>query len=300
MRTRALLSTSLSTLVALFALPAAGAGAEPERQPVRHYVALGDSYVSKPGVRGLDPDGPNCARTDENYPAAVAAALGLEPGNGFTDASCAGAKSGALAGEQLSVLGVVVPPQLDAVTEDTDLVTVTFGANDQDFMFKQVTTCLMIDLTDRDGCRKQGPEEQPLLSEQGFAGVRDNIHRDLRGAVDVIKSKAPNSRIALVGYPQAFVSGRECTASLPMTSGDAAWINERLQGINATMQQVAKETGTIYVDVYTPSTGHGICSTGPTWVSGFVTTNWLETEPMHLTPLGAQELGKIIAAKVRP
>jgi lysophospholipase L1-like esterase len=299
MRTRKLLSTSLSPLLVFLAFPGGVAVAEPDRQPVRHYVALGDSYVSKPGVRGLDPEGPNCARTDENYPASVAAGLGLEPGDGFTDVSCAGAKSGALSGEQLSAFGVVVPPQLDAVTEDADLVTMTFGANDQDFMVKQVTTCLMIDLTDRGGCRKQGPEEQPLLSEQGFAGVRENIHRDLRAAVDVVKSKAPNSRVALVGYPQAFVSGRECTASLPMTPGDTAWINERLQGINATIQQVAKETGTIYVDVYTPSIGHGICSTGPTWVSGFLTTNWLESEPMHVTPLGAQELGKVIVAKVR-
>lgn len=82
-----------------------------------------------------------------------------------------------------------------------------------------------------------------------------------------------------------------------MTSGDTAWTNERLQGVNATVRQVAKETGAMYVDVDNPSVGHGICSTGPTWVSGFVTTNSLESKPMHLTPLGAREVAGLIFAK---
>ncbi|MGL6237147.1 MAG: SGNH/GDSL hydrolase family protein [Segniliparus sp.] len=276
------------------------AHAAPAKEPVRHYVAMGDSYVSKPGLRGLDPDGPNCARTDENYPAAVAEGLGLGPGNGFTDVSCAGAKSGALLNEQESAFGIVVPPQVDAVNEDTDLVTMSFGPNDQDFMVKIVTTCLMIGLTDPDGspCRQQGPEEQPLLTAQGFAGVRDNIHRDLRGAVDAVKGKAPRSRIALVGYPQPFPAGKKCRETTPMTIGDMAWINEKIQGVNATIQQVARETGEIYVDTYAPSVGHGLCAAGPAWESGFLTTNWVESQPLHLTPLGAREIAKIVLDKI--
>lgn len=214
--------------------------------------------------------------------------------------SCAGAKTSALAGEQESALGVIVPPQLDAVDEDTDLVTMSFGPNDQDFMVKIVTTCLMIGLTDPDGasCRQQAAEEQPLLTDQGYAGVRDNIHRDLRGAVDAIKAKAPRSRVALVGYPQVFPVGKTCDATTPMTPRDMAWINEKIQGINATIQQVAKETGQIYVDTYGPSVGKGLCSAGPSWESGFLTTNWLESEPLHLTPLGAREIAKIVLSKV--
>ena len=294
---RALLSSGMAA--AFLLVGAAGAHAAPDRQPVRNYVALGDSYVSKPGIRGLDPDSPTCGRTDENYPAAVAEGLGLSPGNGFTDVSCAASKTTALTNPRDSI-GQTVPPQLDAVTEDADLVTISIGENNLDFFATTVGTCIPIDLMEGEGspCRREGPIEQPILTEQGFAQVRDSVHRDLTAAANVIKGRAPNARVFFVGYPQMFPVGKQCLDTKPMTVGDMAWIDERLRGVNATIQQVAKETGQTYVDTYGPSVGHGLCSTGPAWESGLLTANLLESQPLHLTPLGGQEIAKLILAKV--
>jgi lysophospholipase L1-like esterase len=278
---------------------AAGAGAEPDRQPVRHYVALGDSYVSKPGLRGIDPEEPTCGRTDENYPAAVAAGLGLEPSDGFTDVGCAASKTTALANERDSI-GQTIPPQLDSVTEDTDLVTISIGENNLDFFSTTLSTCIPIDLMERDGspCKREGPIEQPVMSEQGFAQVRESARRDLSNAARVIKDRAPQARIFFVGYPQMFPIGTQCLDTALMTPGDMAWIDHRLEGVNATIQQVAKESGQTYIDVYTPSVGHGMCSAGPAWEAGLLTPNLLESQPLHLTPLGAQEIARLILAKV--
>src|SRR5689334_16227215 len=94
------LATALScaVLVSVVAVARDGNGSPaaalngPPRGP---YVALGDSYTAGPRIPGQHAKPAGCDRSDRNYPALVAAELGLA-GAEFRDMSCSGATTGDL------------------------------------------------------------------------------------------------------------------------------------------------------------------------------------------------------------
>jgi lysophospholipase L1-like esterase len=105
----------LSTVMMGIPISTASAAAEP-----LEYVALGDSSVSGTGVP-IQED-LVCTRSTQAWPKVVAAELGAE----LTDVSGGGAKVDDFSGRQFGF----VAPQYDALTADTDLVTLTIGGND--------------------------------------------------------------------------------------------------------------------------------------------------------------------------
>ena len=91
------------------------------------YVALGSSYAAGPGITptvAASPEG--CARSAENYAHVLARARGFA----LVDVSC----SGATTHDVLAAGQFDLPAQLDAVTPQTQLVTVTIGGNDVFYM----------------------------------------------------------------------------------------------------------------------------------------------------------------------
>src|SRR3954469_668109 len=125
----ALATALLAVLLALVtALPAQAQGSPPtaSSHPIKTspYVALGDSYSSAAGVTPFVPGSPPaCSRSLLNYPHDIAAATGAES---FTDVTCSGARTSDFFTSQTAGQ----PPQLDAVTKSTKLVTMTIGGND--------------------------------------------------------------------------------------------------------------------------------------------------------------------------
>src|SRR5690606_21275597 len=95
-----------------------------------HYVALGDSYTAAPGTGEPVGTPRGCGRSDNNYPRLLADRLAPES---FTDVSCGGATTEHLTAPQRTPDGTN-PPQLDAVTPKTTLVTVGIGGNDVGFV----------------------------------------------------------------------------------------------------------------------------------------------------------------------
>jgi hypothetical protein len=126
----------LTVLVALvvLAIPVVGAGVgllywQGVRAPAdgAEYVALGSSFAAGPGVGERAPDSPAlCIRSATNYPHLVAQARQLD----LTDVTCSGATAlNVLDGGQF-----FQPPQVDALKFTTQLVTVTVGDNDVDYL----------------------------------------------------------------------------------------------------------------------------------------------------------------------
>src|SRR5882672_4307904 len=85
-----------AVMVAVVVLLGASAQARASETPPIHYVALGDSYTSGPGIPRQTVESGGCRRSDHNYPHLVAVALALGAGR-FTDASCAGATTAHMA-----------------------------------------------------------------------------------------------------------------------------------------------------------------------------------------------------------
>ena len=212
------------------------------------YVALGDSYTAGPfiGTMRVDPEG--CGRSAQNYPAFLADWLDVAT---YTDVSCSAATTAALVEDQLLFNGRTTAPQLEAVTADTDLVTLGMGGNDFGIYSSLV------------GCQQpsSGCEQERLLRDAGRVAGR------VEQAVRRIVRRAPEADVYVVGYPQILPPGRPCpevgigAAALPVLDTIA-------RRLNGSLRRGAEASGATYVDLETASQGHDVCAGEEAWVNG--------------------------------
>lgn len=231
-------------------------------KPIRagdRYVALGDSYTSGPGL-GEPTGADGCQQTDGNYPHLLAAQLDLD----LVDVSCGGATTNDLTRGQRPAGGDKVDPQLDAVTEGTDLVTLSIGANNEDVYGNLVLTCARLAAQQPDGepCT-DAADEDPGRLRRIYEDVKDDIVRTIGKILD----KAPDARIVIVSYPQFFPNGGEPCPELPLAAGDYPFAHEVMARFVAAQTDAAREAGTEFIDVWTATEGHDICAPEP-WAAG--------------------------------
>jgi hypothetical protein len=167
-----------------------------------------------------------------------------------------------------------VRPQLEAVSPDTDLITVGVGGNSLGFgpiLFR----CLELGGgTGNTGtpCRDEFAASIPAR----LAQVRDDYDQML----SAIHSRAPHARVITVGYPHLVPEDSTgCTYGdlrefSTMTFGDLDWARtDLLEPLNAVIQQEAAAHGDTYVDLYGLSQGHSVCDRASNnWADGILTS----------------------------
>lgn len=216
------------------------------------YVALGDSYTSAPGITGPTTDR-RCLRAARNYPHLLAQSLRVGT---LVDVSCGGADTTDVRGRQYPE----TPPQLDAVTAGTDLVTIGLGGNDFDLFGSLLAGCLR-----QDAATVAGSPCTDRLSASSSRRL-PQIRERLRAVVRAVRAKAPRARIVLVGYPQLLPASGTCAAA-PFPAGDYAFARALNRGFTRAVAAAARAERVTYVDVWRASAGHDICSADP-WVNG--------------------------------
>lgn len=237
----------------------AQAPAPPSAPPSeQEYVALGDSFTSAPLVPVTDVAN-GCFRSSANYPALVARALGAE----LDDRSCGGADTSHFTRSQFPD----VPAQLGAVKPGVDLVTIGIGGNDEKVFQQLVVRCPQLRATDPEGspCRADMRSRGPDVLLSALRHTRERVTRILRS----VQRRAPEAKVLVVGYPQ-IVSADNACRRLPLATGDFAYAQEVNRALTESLRLAARATGATYVDVWTASRGHDICSEDP-WVNGSVT-----------------------------
>ncbi|KQT93994.1 hypothetical protein ASG49_03375 [Marmoricola sp. Leaf446] len=232
--------------------PSAAAPADGSGGP--SYVALGDSYTSAPFVPQTDVAG-GCFRSDDNYPAQVAEALGAR----LTDVSCAGADTSDVRRPQLDG----VPPQADALGPDAELVTVSMGGNDGGVFSTLVGQCGRPGVAATDCSRPISAATESRLRER-LGRTATDLARVLRLAA----RRAPDARVLAVGYP-VIVAGDACDA-LPLSAASQAAAARLNTELNDAVRTAARRAGATYVDVAAATEGHDICAEDP-WVNGATT-----------------------------
>jgi lysophospholipase L1-like esterase len=250
------------------------------------YVALGDSYASGPGIPTQVDSA--CARSDQNYPALLAAATHVR----LTDVSCAGATTTALAGSQGAQR-----PQLDALGADTDVVTLTIGGNDIGFS-GDLATCAGLAAKDPTGnpCQTFFTSDGTDRLEQRV----DDTAPKIAAALDAVRQRAPRARILVVGYPDLFPDdGVGCTSSvMPLAAGDFAYLRDTEKKLNAMLAGQASANGARYVDTYTPTVGHDMCRpAGERWIEPLVAA--APTAPAHPNAQGQQAMAAALEHVLR-
>jgi lysophospholipase L1-like esterase len=235
-----------ATASLLFSGTGSAQAASASGQGSKHYVALGDSYAAGTGLpQQTDAE---CRRSSGSYPAWIAETY--KPAV-FKDVTCSGATTRSLWNKQGSAA-----PQVNALTKDTDLVTVTLGGNDLGFS-DVLTTCVLAGLSTREGtpCR-----DQLLGSGKNLDADFAKLSTRVPDMLADIKRRSPQARVVVVGYPNLFpADGSTCGSSVPLAKGDVTWLNQATNRLNLLLEMSAYTKQAEFVDTSSLFRGKDMC-----------------------------------------
>ncbi|MBL1104209.1 SGNH/GDSL hydrolase family protein [Streptomyces sp. 5-8] len=246
-----------------------------------NYAALGDSYSAASGVLPADLSSPLCLRSTANYPHVIASRTAAR----LTDVTCGAAQTKDFT--QAQYPGVA--PQADAVTADTDLVTLTIGGNDNGTFINAVLACGTAGVL-------SGGKGSPCKDKYGTTfddQIDAGTYPALKAALGSVRTKAPRARVAVLGYPwiTPATADPSCFARLPVATGDVPFLHSIQAHLNTVVRRAAEETGATYVDFSTVSAGHDACQA--------VGTRWIEPllfgqniVPVHPNALGERSMAE--------
>ncbi len=283
MRARATAGTVIALLsLLLLAFAATAAGAASGR-----YVALGDSYTAGPLIpnQSLNPLG--CLRSDHNYPHLVQPGLTTAA---LSDVSCSGATTDDMLNAQSTSAGTN-PPELNALTTDTRVVTLGIGGNDIGF------TDIVLN------CSRLNPFDP--CKDDYVHGSTDDISARIAATapkvdavIAAIHARSPSAKVHVVGYPTILpATGFGCWPSVPILPTDVTYLRAKEFELNAMLAARAAADGAFYVDTVTSSVGHDVCkATGTKWVEGLIPTS--PAAPVHPNALGMQNTARATLARI--
>ncbi|MFJ9858349.1 ricin-type beta-trefoil lectin domain protein [Streptomyces albogriseolus] len=244
---------------AVVAAPAVSASAQPasEQPPSAaadagtDYAALGSSFAAGPGIPPLQSsDGASaCSRSAGNYPSLVAREIGAD----LTDVSC----SGATTAHVLRDTQGTRPPQIQAVTPGTRLVTVTIGGNDVNYLGG----------INAYSCQASGSTGCPAVDRDAIERTFPELPGRIADIVRAVHAVAPQARVHLVTYFTLLPDSGTCAVA-PLTDEQADYERSIAARLAAATADAAAATGATLVDLAGVSRGHDACSANP-WVESY-------------------------------
>ncbi len=252
------------------------------------YVALGDSYTAGPLIPNQLADPAGCLRSDRNYPHVVAASLGLT----LSDRSCSGAETEDMTRSQ-GVTPGPNPPQFDALTAGTDIVTLGIGGNDIGFS-SIIQDCVAL--------VPWVPVCKPKYVVNGVDEISARIAATASRVAAVLQGiheRSPDARVYVVGYPAILPEvGGGCWPSLPLANEDVPWLRSKEVELNAMLAAQAAANDAFFVDTYSSSIGHDACKApGVRWVEPIIPAG-LQAAPVHPNALGEAGMAAVVSARI--
>ncbi|MGP2440790.1 SGNH/GDSL hydrolase family protein [Streptomyces sp. JW3] len=270
-----------ATIASAGALALSVTGATAHAAEPLDYVALGDSYSAGSGVLPVDLTNLLCLRSTANYPHVLASRTGAR----LTDVTCGAAQTSHFTQAQYPG----VPPQVDALSAGTDLVTLTIGGNDNSTFINAVTSCGTAGVL-------SGGKGSPCKDRYGSSfedQIETNTYPALKAALSSVRAKAPGARVAALGYPWIMPAAADpsCFAKLPIAEGDVPYLRGIQARLNAAVQRAARETGAVFVDFAQVSEGHDACApSGTRWIEPLLFSSNLV--PVHPNALGERRMAE--------
>ncbi|WP_256983600.1 SGNH/GDSL hydrolase family protein [Rhodococcus sp. 15-649-2-2] len=253
------------------------------------YVALGDSAASGPRIPN-QVGAPGCQQSDSNYPHVLAEELAVAS---FVDVTCSGAITENIVSTPQATSSGDVPVQLDALSADTDLVTITIGGNDIGLVSTAVGCLTFTASSATNVCKDR-------LTAGGVDTVAAAIAEkapNWGAMLDAVTERAPDARILVVGYGTYLPDGG-CFPTQPMLPEDADYIQGSITAMNEALKTQADEHGAEFVDTEALSVGHDVCvAPDQRYFEGVIPQN--PAAPLHPTAAGMAGIGDAVAEAVR-
>ena len=217
--------------------------------PKAIYVSMGSSFAAGAGIGPKQTGSPErCNRNTNNYASVLATRMELA----LTDVSCGGAKTDHILGPWDEL-----PPQIEALSADTRLVTITIGGNDVNYVGWLFAGSCKMGVSMRPPPCPSGPPPSDAM----FAKLDQNM----RAIASEVRRRAPNATLVFVQYV-ALVSDVTCPLEAigPEDASVARGIAERL---SATTAAAARDHGALVLNADALSRNHTPCSVEP-WANG--------------------------------
>jgi lysophospholipase L1-like esterase len=202
------------------------------------YVALGDSYSSGTGTRTYYDS--TCQRSTAAYPYLLAQ---RRANTQLVFAACSGATT-----------ANVLNTQVASLTSGTGIVTITIGGNDAGFS-SVITECAKPEWASVCDTR--------VAEAQSF--IRNTLPGRLNNVYSQIKSRSPNARVIVLGYPRVF-AGIDCNAGTYFDADDMQMLNATADLLRDVTRARATAYGLTFKDAIPPFTGHAVCQ--DEWLNG--------------------------------
>lgn len=257
------------------------------------YVALGDSYTSGPLIPNQQLNPPGCLRSDHNYPHDSAAVLGLL----LTDVSCSGATTADMTTPQSTSLGTN-PPQLDALSPSTSVVSLGIAGNDINFS-GIIENCAALTPW---GPTKVGTTCKSYYDPGGndqLAAAINALGPKVGAVLAQIHQRSSGAQVFVEGYPAILPpTGTGCWPQMPLTVTDVPYLRSVEIGLNAMLAREAAANNATFVDTYSGSTAHNACTLETVrWVEPVVPNS--PAYPVHPNLVGEAALAGFLIPAIR-
>jgi lysophospholipase L1-like esterase len=233
-----------------------------QHSPVHLIAALGSSFAAGPGIDPIVDVG--AMRSGSNYAHLLAKATDAR----LVDLTVSGATtSNILDAPQQTMTGEIYPPQIQGVPANADLVTVTAGGNDLQFIGSMlfaawskadpngwITQLLAENVAD--GIPRVDPHEVSAVAE-GLARI-----------VSAVRQTASGALIILVDYLTVITEHTPTGGDEPFTADELSELLRVQECLAEAYRMAAARAGVELLAVSDMSRDHGLGSTQP-WVFGF-------------------------------
>ena len=275
----AALAASLAGLLA-----AAPSHASPP-PPGARYVALGSSFASGPDLGPPRPGTPpRCTRSAVSYPALLAQRLKLS----LDDQTCSGATTEHVLGPWNEL-----PPQIEAVTAETRLVTATIGGNDIYYSSGLIAAACKGGTFMLAGNPRPCPPRK-VVEESAYGSLK----RNLTQIIAEVRRRAPKARLIFVEYP-TMVPRHLCSLT-PLSAEDAAENRKKAARLAAVTEKVARKGGAEVILMDRLGQTHTGCSEHP-WINGFpAPAAGGDGIAWHPNRAGMRVMADLLAARLAP
>ncbi|MEO7754679.1 MAG: SGNH/GDSL hydrolase family protein [Terracoccus sp.] len=237
----------------------------------RQIAALGSSFAAGPGIEPVDDLA--AMRSRRNYAHLLADHLGAT----LVDLTVSGATTATILDTpQVTMSGVRFAPQVHGLPPHADLVTVTAGGNDLQFVGSMLHQAWS-------RADPTGPIATMMATDflhgipEPTPAAIDAMARGLAQIVDEIRVRTSDARVVLVDYLTVFTEETPRDADWPFSPEQTASFRRIQDGIAAGHQVAATLAGVEVLAASQLSADHALGSSTP-WVVGFqptlATTAW--------------------------
>ena len=243
-------------------------GARRETNPLtknerpRTIATLGSSFAAGPTIEPVDDV--DAMRSTRNYPHLLADHLGAA----LVDLTVSGATTAnILTTPQTTMTGRVFAPQIDGLPVEADLVTITAGGNDLQFIGSMLFAAW--------SKHEPGGQLAQMLG-QGFPNGIPTITEDdidataqgLAGIVTAAQERAPRARVVLVDYLTVVTERTPTGTSAVFTEQELAVFLRTQAALVQAYRIAADRSGAELLAASSISLDHGLGADDP-WVFGF-------------------------------